>query len=375
MTGFIYKIENKINGKVYIGQTVQSDPLRRWHGHLSGLRRNLHDNAFLQNAWNKYGEDNFSFVVVAECDGDDIDQIEVHMIAQYRERKACYNLEGGGGNHKTLHETTRKKIGEATKLYWQNGAYENGHGLLKPVICIDTGTVYASSAQAARELDLPYCNISQVCLGKNKSVQGNDGHYYQFAYYEEGKQYILKTLRGITAPKKVVCVNTGAVYLSATEAERQTGVQQAHISSSCNGRRRFAGKMPNGDYMKWVFESDYDPRAEYSFEKKWSKARREKMMESRRRRLDSKAPAKPRKKKAPKAPDPLQEQRRAKREEADRARRQATDAVVALRNQGLGYMTIAAHIDLKKDQVRLICQQNGLAGERGTRTGMKARRA
>ena len=59
----IYGIINKINGKVYVGQTGERFLRRYWH-HQWKLRDNSHDNIYLQNAWNKYGGDNFEYVVL-----------------------------------------------------------------------------------------------------------------------------------------------------------------------------------------------------------------------------------------------------------------------------------------------------------------------
>jgi len=55
----IYCIRNKINGKRYIGSSI--DLNARWKKHLSSLRNNNHDNPHLQYSFNKYAEDNFEF--------------------------------------------------------------------------------------------------------------------------------------------------------------------------------------------------------------------------------------------------------------------------------------------------------------------------
>lgn len=58
----IYKIINKIDGKYYVGcsRNIQS----RWIRHKYVLRKNKHENKYLQRAWNKYGEENFEHVIV-----------------------------------------------------------------------------------------------------------------------------------------------------------------------------------------------------------------------------------------------------------------------------------------------------------------------
>lgn len=58
----VYKITNVINDKCYIGSSV--DITRRWRLHKQNLRKGVHCNILLQNAWNKYGEDSFIFEIL-----------------------------------------------------------------------------------------------------------------------------------------------------------------------------------------------------------------------------------------------------------------------------------------------------------------------
>lgn len=55
----IYKIENKVNGKKYVGSSVGIE--RRFLDHRSYLRRGAHKNKHLQSSWNKHGEEMFGF--------------------------------------------------------------------------------------------------------------------------------------------------------------------------------------------------------------------------------------------------------------------------------------------------------------------------
>lgn len=69
MKSGIYKITNIKNGKFYIGSS--KDIEFRWSEHKKHLNGNYHINKKLQNAWNFYGKENFSFDVletVNECD-------------------------------------------------------------------------------------------------------------------------------------------------------------------------------------------------------------------------------------------------------------------------------------------------------------------
>lgn len=64
----IYQITNLVNFKQYIGS---SKKLRsRKNSHFADLRKNSHHNQHLQNAWNKYGEDNFKFIILEEILSD-----------------------------------------------------------------------------------------------------------------------------------------------------------------------------------------------------------------------------------------------------------------------------------------------------------------
>lgn len=69
--GVIYKIENLTNSKKVVGST-KNRPNFRKNSHWSLLRRNLHKNPHLQNAWNKYGEMNFKFEILEECKNEDL---------------------------------------------------------------------------------------------------------------------------------------------------------------------------------------------------------------------------------------------------------------------------------------------------------------
>ena len=67
----IYYIVNKTNNKFYIGSTrrvgkgpADSGFYKRWAIHISDLSKNKHRNQHLQNAWNKYGKENFDFRIV-----------------------------------------------------------------------------------------------------------------------------------------------------------------------------------------------------------------------------------------------------------------------------------------------------------------------
>lgn len=68
----VYEIKCNKNSKSYIGSTVQSFKKRLSH-HTSELKRNRHKNKYLQNSYNKYGEDSFSISLLFI--GEDVSEI------------------------------------------------------------------------------------------------------------------------------------------------------------------------------------------------------------------------------------------------------------------------------------------------------------
>lgn len=78
MSAYIYIIENLINHKKYVGQT--KNPKVRKSSHFSKLRNNKHINKHLQNAWNKYGEKNFEFKIILECEDFEANYLEEKLI-------------------------------------------------------------------------------------------------------------------------------------------------------------------------------------------------------------------------------------------------------------------------------------------------------
>lgn len=86
----IYKITNKKNGHFYVGGTQKRIKERFWQ-HRQKLRKNLNGCAILQNAWNKYGEDLFSFEVIENCLGDKA-SIEIREDFYIETLKPQYNI-------------------------------------------------------------------------------------------------------------------------------------------------------------------------------------------------------------------------------------------------------------------------------------------
>jgi group I intron endonuclease len=74
----IYYIINKINNKKYVGSTTESFSRRLGH-HRHVLNNNTHRNRHLQNAWNKYGEDNFEFKIIEKISENILNVEQIHI--------------------------------------------------------------------------------------------------------------------------------------------------------------------------------------------------------------------------------------------------------------------------------------------------------
>jgi len=106
----IYKIENLVNGKIYIGQS--KDIQARKYTHISELKKNKHHSTHLQRSWNKYGEENFKWNTIEQCNLDTMNEKEKMWIAYFKS-DGCnygYNLDSGGNSNKIISEETRRKI-------------------------------------------------------------------------------------------------------------------------------------------------------------------------------------------------------------------------------------------------------------------------
>jgi group I intron endonuclease len=111
MQAGIYAIRNKINGKLYIGSTINFK--QRWQQHKSNLKNNRHHSQILQNAWNKYGEDAFEFCVVQEVlDIETLGAMEQSFLDTYE----SYKKENGYNIQAVVDRTTAAKPETTKKL-------------------------------------------------------------------------------------------------------------------------------------------------------------------------------------------------------------------------------------------------------------------
>lgn len=113
----VYCIANTVSGTVYVG--CSTNIKQRWRTHRCRLRNGVHGNAYLQSAWNKYGEDAFLWTIIEEVEkAVSLTDIEQHHLDKARRRGKVYNCGECAitpflGQHHTVE--ARAKIGRAFK--------------------------------------------------------------------------------------------------------------------------------------------------------------------------------------------------------------------------------------------------------------------
>lgn len=114
----VYKISCSINSKIYIGSSINI--YKRWFNHRYELNNNKHHTKHLQNAWNKYGKDYFTFEIVEKI--EDISILigrEQYWMDHYKSYDPVYGFNSNSkaeGNHtRKWTEKQREKYSKSRK--------------------------------------------------------------------------------------------------------------------------------------------------------------------------------------------------------------------------------------------------------------------
>ena len=182
------------NNKVYIGITRNRTDIRWANG------KGYKSQKVMSNAINKYGWENIEHKVLYEnLTKEEAEQKEIELIAFYKsnQRKYGYNIENGGNCVGKMSEETKKKISKSN--IGKNTGIKNG--------------MYGKHP-------------------KGEFKKGNIPH-------NKGKKTSEEERRKRSKP--VLCVETGIVYYSAREANKQTGISYKNISRVCNKIKKTTG--------------------------------------------------------------------------------------------------------------------------------------
>ena len=201
---YIYKIVNKINGKIYIGKTTYTIT-HRWIQHISAATTNKEQkdyNYLLHKAIRKYGIKNFIIEVIEEI--EDENQLSLREIYWINYYNSCILEENSNGYNMTYGGEGTSKINKQEIFdLWDKGfgslkiAKQTGHTSLSIKKILETFKNYSKEIDFAR----------------------NTGNTV-FQYDENGK-----------------LINS---YPSISYAARQVGVNSSIINKCCHGEKQSA---------------------------------------------------------------------------------------------------------------------------------------
>lgn len=249
MEYFIYEIRNTINGKRYIG--CSKNISTRFIKHKSRLKNNNHKNIYLQNAYNKYGEDNFEYNILFKLNSEtEMYKKEKELIS---ENDGLYNLaEGGLGGDTFTNRSeeskaiTRERLSKASKIsneknkslhsdnttkLWQNDKYREK--VLKGVRENAKKPEYREklSEGVKKVLEDPKMREKWSEAKKGK----NNGRWKGYLVICKGGEVLEK-------------------YESIVEASRQTGINRDTISRKTKDGKPYKNK--NSKYNGCTFQLD-----------------------------------------------------------------------------------------------------------------------
>ena len=162
-TAYVYSIENKVNGKCYIGSTT--NPRVRWSKHKGDLNRKRHHSFVLQRAWDKYGANNFELKILLQCAKKDKIEYENRcMVLQ------SYNI------LKTAREAyiytpeikTKLRVAKIGIKYAKESIDKTARAKWKPVYCPELSVSFLNQKYAAEYLNTSKANVSQLINKKGK---------------------------------------------------------------------------------------------------------------------------------------------------------------------------------------------------------------
>ena len=241
----IYIHKNKINGKVYIGQTCQK-PEKRWDN-----GRGYETSPRFYNAILKYGWDNFEHIILyTNLTLEEANQKEQELIKFYNstDENFGYNITGGGKNFHHSEET-KKKIGESNSIS-QKGKHwsQEQRELMSELFSGENNPFYGKHhTEESKQL------ISEHRKGKRA---GEEHPFYGKHHTEESLKKISKN-RMSKGGKRVKCINTGEIFETMMDAARWCGLVTAcSIGQACNSpnEHKSAGKHPiTKEKLYWEF--------------------------------------------------------------------------------------------------------------------------
>ncbi len=249
----IYKITNKINDKIYIGQTIRSLEER-----VKEHKRKK--NCSLYKAFNKYGIENFDFEIIEKCNStEEMNEKEIYWIKYYD----ClmpkgYNLCEGGGqtNGYTHKEESKIKMSKNEEMNEKEIYWIKYYDCLMP-------KGYNLCEGGGQTNGYTHKEESKIKMSKNRGrYYGENNPFYGKTHTLEQKQKWSKERKGKDLSKaiensiksrqrKVINLDTMEIFNSIKEASEKYNLKDTHITRVCKGKRNKTGGY------RWQYLEEY----------------------------------------------------------------------------------------------------------------------
>jgi group I intron endonuclease len=103
----IYTIKNLVNGKMYVGQTIQANAKMRWYAHCDMARKGK--KSHLYDSMRKHEVENFLWEIIDQADTvEQLNELEAKWLNHYRWGGEVYNNREAGGNKTHSAESIEK---------------------------------------------------------------------------------------------------------------------------------------------------------------------------------------------------------------------------------------------------------------------------
>ncbi len=165
----VYMHRNKINNKVYIGQTCNLN--KRWHP------SSYIGSSYFYSAIQKYGWDNFEHIIIKDnLTQEEANKLEIEYIKKYKSTNSNfgYNLAEGGKHGCVLIGSNNgfygKHHSEKSLKIMREKKYGGNNPTAKKVRCLNTGIIFPSCREASDWCGIARQNIQRCCRGGRPSA-------------------------------------------------------------------------------------------------------------------------------------------------------------------------------------------------------------
>ncbi|MGL5711711.1 MAG: GIY-YIG nuclease family protein [Cetobacterium sp.] len=236
MYGIIYKIQNNINNKIYIGQTINLKK-RIWK-HKKDSKWEEKSHYPLYRAVNKYGWDNFSISKIDEgCDLEDLNTKEEFWIEFYNSiiPEFGYNVQAGGRN------ISCERLSEVLSKAKSNGTAHD-----KSVMNVTDNIIYRSGHECARQeypnMKSKNCPIHKVCDPKSRYYKYKGKEY---RYLDEYGNIIEKIYpqENSRVGKVVLCIEDDIVFDSKNKAYLYYKISKKYFNDCLKFKNGYVEKI------------------------------------------------------------------------------------------------------------------------------------